>query len=359
MNKSTFLTISAGALALASCKGKEKHEEKTIVTSVDTASVAVVAVPLKGVPWIDMANYSADLRGSEDAVLVTTAAGVVGQVSEVGRSVASGAALCDIESDRYKVQYEAARSAVEANHAAQISAKGEMDRTKANVDAGSLGKAALDGVSAQYAGLVAQGKAAEAQMLGAKKQWDDSRCLAPFGGIVATRMINRWQSVGPGTPTLRLVRNDRLEANFTVPEAEARELKVGTPVEFYPVDDPDQIYKGNVSSVDLAADSRNRTIGAKVMIANAGGKLRPGMVGRARLLRKQYKDAVVVPSAALLRQEAGVKAALVQDGRAHLVEVELGSSQGDSVLVRTGLKAGDRLIVQGAFRVSEGTRVKE
>lgn len=359
MNKSILLTVSAGILALAGCKGKKEQEEKTVVTSVDTVAVAVVAVPVKGVPWTDMANYSADLRGSEDAILVTTAAGVVESVSEVGRVVQAGAALCNIESDRYKVQYEAAKSAVEANHAAQVSAKGELERTKANVEAGSLGKAAMDGVAAQYAGLVAQGKGAESQMLAAKKQWDDSRCLAPFSGILATRMINRWQTVGPGTPTLRLVRNDRLEATFTVPESESGDLKTGDVVEFFQVEEPDMVYKGTVSSVDLAADSRNRTIGAKVLIANAGGKLRPGMVGRAKLLRKQYKDAVVVPSAALLRQESGVRAAVVKDGVAHLVDVELGSAKGDSVLVRTGLKIGDRLIVQGAFRVSEGTRVKE
>lgn len=359
MNKSTILTVSVGAIALVSCGGKEKHEEKTVVTSVDTASVAVVTTELKGVPWTDMASYSADLRGFEDAVLVTTAPGVVNSVAEVGRGVGAGQQLCDIESERYKVQYEAAKSAVDANKAAQVAAKGEVDRTKANVDAGSLGKAALDGVVAQYAGLVAQGKAAESQMLGTKKQWDDSRCLAPFSGVVASRMVERWQSVGAGTPTLRLVRNDRLEATFTVPESEARELKVGVPVEFFQLDEPEKIYKGNVSSVDLAADARNRTFGAKVVIANAGGKLRPGMVGRARLLRRKYNDAIVVPSAALLRQEKGVKAAVVVEGKAHLVEVELGSSQGDSVLVRSGLKAGDKLVVQGAFRVSEGTRVKE
>lgn len=358
MNKSIILTVSVGAIALVSC-GKQKHEEKTVVTSVDTAAVAVVATQLKGMPWTDMASYSADLRGIEDAVLVTTAQGVVSSVAEVGRGVQTGQQLCDIESDRYKVQYEASKSAVDANKAAQVSAKGDVDRTKANVDAGSLGKSALDGAAAQFAGLVAQGKGAEAQMMAAKKQWDDSRCLAPFSGIVASRMVDRWQSVGAGTPTIRLVRNDRLEANFTVPESEARELKVGVPVEFFQLDEPAKIYKGNVSSVDLAADARNRTFGAKVVIANAGGKLRPGMVGRARLLRRKYTDAIVVPSAALLRQENGVRAAVVENGVARLVDVELGSSQGDSVLVRSGLKVGQKLIVQGAFRVSEGTRVKE
>jgi len=359
MNKSIILTVSVAALALTSCKAKEKQEEKTGATSVDTAEVSVVTSTLKGVHWADWASYSADLRGVEDAILVTTAAGVVGQVSEVGHAAKAGQGLCDIESDRYKVQYEAAVAAVDANKAAQVSAKSELDRTKANVEAGSLGKAALEGASAQFAGLVAQGKGAEAQVLGAKKLWEDSRCQAPFDGIVASRMVNRWQSVGPGTPTLRLVRNDRLEANFTVPEAEAREIKAGVTVEFTGIDDADHVFKGAVSSVDLAADVRNRTVGAKVLIVNVGGRLRPGMVGKARLLRKSYESAVVVPSAALLRQEKGVKAAIVKDGAAKLVEVELGSAVGDSVLVVSGLKVGDKLIVQGAFRVSDGTRVKE
>jgi RND family efflux transporter MFP subunit len=359
MNKSIILTVSVAALALSSCKGKEKKEEPTGVASVDTAAVSVVTSTIKGIRWSDWASYSADLRGAEDAILVTTAAGVVGQVSDVGRVAKAGQGLCDIESDRYKVQYEAAKAAVDANKAAQISAKSELDRTKANVEAGSLGKAALEGASAQFAGLVAQGKGAEAQMLGAKKMYEDSRCQAPFDGLVASRMVNRWQSVGAGTPTLRLVRNDRLEANFTVPEAEARELKAGIAVEFTGIDDGDRVYRGSVSSVDLAADARNRTVGAKVLIANVGGRLRPGMVGKARLLRRQYEAAIVVPSAALLRQEKGVKAAIVQNGAAKLVDVELGSSTGDSVLVTSGLRIGDRLIVQGAFRVSDGTRVKE
>lgn len=361
-----ILTATAALLVLAGCnkpsengEKKEKAEEKTMVTSVDTAVVPVVAKAIQGIPWTDWATYSADLRGSEDAVLVTSAAGVVNSVHEVGHAVKAGQGLCDIESERYRTQYEAAKSAVDANRASQIATKGELDRTKANVDAGSLGKAALDAVNAQYAGLVAQGKGAESQMLSAKKQYEDSRCQAPFDGVVATRLVNRWQSVGPGTPTLRLVRNDRLEADFTVPEAESHELRLGEEVEFFQLEEPDRVYKGRVSSVDLAADARNRTIGAKVVVPNQGGRLRPGMVGRAKILRKRYEKAVVVPSAALLRQEKGVKAVVVKDGKAHLVEVELGSALRDSVLVTSGLKVGDRLVVEGAFRVSEGTRVKE
>jgi len=343
MNKKTILTVSVLAL-LAGCE-KKGATEKTSVSSADTIAVAVVTSQVKGVSWDDWASYSADLRGVEDAMLVTSAAGVVHSISSVGQHVKAGQSLCDIESDRYKVQMDAAKAGADA-------AQSQTDVTRKNVEAGSVGKLALEG-------LTAQALAAQSQYLGAKKLYEESRCQAPFDGVVASQLVNRWQAVGPGTPTLRLVRSDKLEVNFTVPEAESNRFKVGVPVEFFLLEEPDHVYKGNVSSIDLAADVRNRTVGAKVVVANVGNRLRPGQVGRARILRNHYATAVVVPSVALLRQENGVRAAVVRDGKTHLVEVDLGSAVGDSVLVRSGLKVGDRLVVEGAFRVSEGTRVKE
>jgi len=356
MKTKALLTISVLAL-LAGCEKKEA--EKTVVTSLDSSAVPVVVAKVAGIEWSDWAAYSADLRGIEDGQLVTSAAGTVSSVVEVGKSVKAGEALCDIESDRYRAQYEAAKAAIDANKASQSAMQGELVRTKANVDAGSLGKAALENLQAQFAGLVAQGKGAESQALAAKKQYDDSRCLAPFAGVVASRSINRWQAVGQGSPTYRLVRAERLEASFSIPEAESHDFRNGVAAEFVLLDRPSDIYRGTVSSVDLAADSKNRVMNAKVVVPNTGNQLRPGMVGRVRVLRQKLSNAIVVPSAALLRKDKGVSAMVVEGGKAREVAVILGSSQGDSVLVKSGLKSGDRLVVQGAFRVSEGSRVKE
>ncbi len=355
MKTKLFLTVSVLGL-LAGCG---KKEDKTVVTSADSTAVQVVVAKVIGVQWSDWASYSASLRGVEDGQLVTSAAGMVSSVATVGKSVKAGEALCDIESTRYRVQYEAAKAAVEASNASQVAMQGEVARTKANVDAGSLGKAALEAMQAQLAGLVAQGKGAESQALMAKKQYDDSRCLAPFAGVVASSNLNRWQTVGPGFPTLRLVKSDRLEATFSVPESQSSALKAGMPAEFELLDSPDEPFKRTVFSLDLAADDRDRVMNAKVVIPNTGNRLRPGMVGRVRVMRQKLANAVVVPSASLLRKDKGVSAMVVENGKAREVAVTLGSSRGDSVLVTSGLKSGDRLVIQGAFRVSEGSRVKE
>ncbi|MCB9497315.1 MAG: efflux RND transporter periplasmic adaptor subunit [Fibrobacteria bacterium] len=336
--------LAALPFALMACEG-QKEAEVEQVRSADTTRVEVVTSRIQGRTFQDWGVYPADLRGADDAILVSSAAGTMKSISEVGTRVRAGQGLCDIESDRYRAQLDAARSSMDATQAA-------MEVARKNVEAGSLGKAALDAASAQF-------HAAKAQFLGAQKQYEDSRCQAPFSGVVASRMVNRWQAVGPGTPTLRIVRNDRLEATFAVPETESGLLKKGLDAEFHLIESPDAPYKGTVSSVDLAADTRNRVVSARVVLTNKDGNLRPGLAGKVRILRQEVREAVVVPSWALLRREGGVFAMVAQDGKAQERKLELGPSSGDSVQVLSGLSIGDDLVVRGAFRLSDGTRIQK
>jgi multidrug efflux pump subunit AcrA (membrane-fusion protein) len=85
--------------------------------------------------------------------------------------------------------------------------------------------------------------------------------------------------------------------------------------------------------------------------------LRPGMVGRARILRKNYKKAIVIPSAAILHLENGLAVMVAEQGKARQRLVKTGTTAGDSTLITEGLAAGDTLIVTGAFQVSEGTKI--
>lgn len=341
MNKKIVLTASILAV-LVGCKKEEAT--KTSVHSSDTSVVAVVAGDIKAVPFEDRPSYSADLRGLDDASLVTTASGVIRTVASVGTAVKAGQSLCDIESERYLAQYNTAKAQLEA-------AQNQLELVKKNVESGSVGKIALDVPTTQVF-------SAQSSVLNAKKQYDDSRCIAPFSGVIASRMVERFQTVGAGTPTYRLVRMDQLEASFSIPEVEAAGIKPGMSADFYLLDNPAKTYSGKLTAVDGAADAKNRVVQARLHVTNTGAQLKPGMVGRVRLLRKSYAQAVVVPSASLLRTEAGVVAVVVVNGKAHELPVQLGSTRGDSVLVLSGLKAGDKLILQGASQVSEGTRVK-
>lgn len=339
------MTLALAALAMVGCKKKDNAEAKDgkAAKGVD-ATIHVVAVPVAVRPFEDWGNYSADLRGSEDATLAAPVqGGRVANVSEVGKAVKAGQALCDIESARYQAMLLQARSAVEV-------AKGEVDRQKVNVEKGFVGKAVKDQAEFGF-------QQARVAMLQAERAYEDSRCQAPFSGVMVSRLIERFQTVGPGQPTVRIAATNRLEAVVSIPESEARDFREGQVAEFSQVQDTAHGFAGKLKSIDRAVEAKNRTVMARIDIPNSGNVLRPGMVGRTRILRKKYAAAVVVPSTAVLRLQEGTMVMLVKDGKALQVPVHLGPSSGDSVVVDTGLNPGDLLITVGAFQVSTGTAV--
>jgi membrane fusion protein, multidrug efflux system len=104
-------------------------------------------------------------------------------------------------------------------------------------------------------------------------------------------------------------------------------------------------------------DAKSRTVTARITVNNRDGLLRPGMVGRASILRHTYKKAIVIPSTALVRLQNGISVMIVEDGTARQHMVKTGATAGDSTLIIEGISQGDKLIVTGAFQVSDGTKV--
>jgi len=337
-----LITITAvSALTFLACKGKEA-EGKPATAGDAVVSVVAEKLTLRGFEeWV---SYPADLRGSEDAILTAGAGGRVLSVADVGSRVSAGDALCDIESARYAAVLDQVQATIDLT-------KGELDRTTANVNAGSLGKAALDKAKLDYQGaLVSQFQA--------KRVYEDSRCQAPFDGIVVSRNIEHFQTVAPGTPTVRIARTDRLEAWISLPEADVAAYAKGGAVRFLVPGTNTLEFSGFLKSVDLAVDSKTRTALARLMIVNRKNQLSPGMAGKALLLRKAYTNAIVIPTTSILRNEDGPFAMIAEAGIAHKHVLTLGPAVGDSVVVTEGLKAGDMLITVGSFRASEGTKVK-
>ena len=344
MKSRQALVIISLAFVFASIGCKKKEEGKASSAESEAGKgVHVVSEKVTLTTFEDWGIYSADLRGSNDAVLTSGMGGRVANVVEVGRAVKAGQALCDIESDRFQAMLSQAQSQVDV-------AKSEVDRMKTNVEKGFVGKTALDNANLAYQG-------ARVAFLQAQRTYEDSRCQAPFSGVLVSRTIEKFQTIGPGMPTVRLSSIDKLEAVVAIPENESSDFTEGEKAEFYLIQDTGKVFIGKLKSLDKAVESRNRTVTARIEIPNTGLKLRPGMVGRARILRKSFKDAVLVPSQAVLRLQEGTFVMLFIDGKAKQVPVTLGRSEGNKVQIINGIKAGDDLIVTGGFQVSDGMSI--
>jgi len=229
-------------------------------------------------------------------------------------------------------------------------AKGDMERARINVEKGSIGKSALDQANLAY-------QNARLNLANAERAYQDCHCEAPFDGIIVSRSIDKYQSVNPGATTLRISKLDRLEAVIAIPENEAFSYNEGMEAEFHLLQHPENTFKGRLSSLDRSVDSHSRTVTARLTITNRNGFLKPGMVGRASILRRKYQSAIVIPSTALIRLQNGIAAMIVENGIARQRAITIGASTTDSTMITSGLNAGDKLIITGGFQVSDGTKV--
>ena len=340
-----FCSIILMVAGFNGCKETKKESAHDVKPMSDTTAIKVIVADVKEGAFEDWGTYSADLRGLEDANLVAPMqGGRVNSIKPVGTYVKSGEALCDIDSEKYEAALQAAQAQVDV-------AKGDLERAKINVEKGSLGRSVLDGANLAYQNA-RMGKAT------AKRAYEDCRCEAPFDGVLVSRSIDRFQTVSPGTPTVRLSKLNQLEAVIAISETEAFSFSEGMKTEFRLLQNQEQVYVGKITSIDRAVDTRSRTITARIVLANPNGLLKPGMVGRARILRKNYQKSIVIPATALLRLQNGTSVMVVENGVAKQHLVDIAVSNGDSVMIRSGLTAGDKLIITGAFQVSEGTKVK-
>ncbi len=343
MKHALLSTLIAVGVLFVGCGDEPAVEGNTAQVGANSETVRVIADTVETVAFEDWGRYSADLRGIQDVSLTSGQGGRVNSVAEVGTRVKVGQSLCDIESEKYRAMYLQTQSALDL-------AKGELERTEANIAKGYIGASVKDKADLDF-------QSARVALLQAERAYQDSRCQAPFSGVLVSRNIDKFQTAAPGQPTVRIAQTDRLEAVIAIPESESFDYKEGQTAEFMLIQDTATVFPGKIRSIDKAVEARNRTVTARLEIQNQGDQLRPGMVGRARILRAKMDSAVVVPSDAVLRLQGGTSVMVIRDGMARELPVILGPAQGNRVQVRSGLVAGEVLITAGAFQVTDGTPV--
>ena len=208
----------------------------------------------------------------------------------------------------------------------------------------------------------AQQDAAQAGVSSAQSQLASTRVVAPFSGVVEAQLQEAGELASPGQPVVRLVGAGSVKVTAGVPERYAGEIEQGTQVEVSPNAYAVEPRGGRVSFVGAAIDTQSRTFPIEVSVENADRSLKPSMVVRLNVTREILDDVIVVPNTAVVRDERGTSVFVVAQDTAGTVArrqpVELGPDAGETVVVRSGLDAGDRVIVSGASDLAEGERVR-
>ncbi|MBP7347013.1 MAG: efflux RND transporter periplasmic adaptor subunit [Sediminibacterium sp.] len=199
-------------------------------------------------------------------------------------------------------------------------------------------------------------KSAQAQSQLINAQIGKTAVKAPFAGKIGLRNISPGIYITPSVLVANLVNSGRLKITFSIPEKYASEIKMNTTLNFTVANSPKR-YAAKIYAIEPGIEVTTRTLQVRAIAENSDGALFPGTFANVELPLNSIKEAIVVPSEAIVPVQNGKKVFITEQGKAKEVMVETATRTDASILVLSGLKAGDTLITSGVMTLKADTEV--
>ena len=208
----------------------------------------------------------------------------------------------------------------------------------------------------------AQSRAAVSQsdLLINQRKLDQLTLRAPFPGTLGAHNVDEGAYLNTGQTIVRLDDTSQFEIEFRMPASVAPLMKDGMPIHVRLPGKEDEVDSvGKLSFIDPVASTDSRSVLLRALVPNKQGMLRPGLFVHVRLDLDAHDHALVVPVSAVLLELSGSYVFVVDDkniARRRLVQT--GLSDDMMIEIVTGLKAGEKVVTIGQFRLSDGDTVK-
>jgi membrane fusion protein (multidrug efflux system) len=335
----SVLSVLALMLALAGCA-------RPAPASRDEAPATVTTMRVAPQPWNDVLEALGTAHARESVAITAKASDVITRLSfDSGERVRAGALLADMNSATQRAEAAAARAqlrdAEQQLHrgaelaASRLLASSQLETLRANRDA------AAANLQARLAAVA------------------DRTITAPFSGVLGLRQVSPGALVTPGTVITTLDDDSLVKLDFTLPEAMLSALAPGQAIRATSDAWPGVAFEGRIADVDSRVDPQTRAVQVRAEIPNTDRRLRAGMLLRVRVQLPE-RTALAIPELAV--QQEGAQSTVfrvVPGGKVEIVPVVLGSRRDGKVEVTSGLKAGDRIVVEGTVKLRAGSRIVE
>jgi Cu(I)/Ag(I) efflux system membrane fusion protein len=182
---------------------------------------------------------------------------------------------------------------------------------------------------------------------------------SPIDGVVGELSARDGMTIATGAPLFRLNGLATVWVYAEVPEGDAGAVRPGSTVQARSPAFPGSVFTGRVNAILPEVNPTTRTLKARIELANAGARLVPGMFATIDFAATQDKEGVLVPSEAVIRTGKRVVVIIAQGkGRFLPVDVETGAESNGRTEIRSGVRAGDDVVVSGQFLIDSEANLK-
>jgi len=347
-------------------KGENRVQEVKVTRAVRAAAQSTLTLPGTARAYIETPIY-ARINGYLKRFIV-----------DLGDSVKKGQLLAEIESPEVDQQLRQARANLGV-------AKAALAQNRANLTLADIGarrwaalakdhavsqqeadekEAALEARRADVQAAEAAIQSQEANVKRYEELQGFMQILAPFDGIISSRSVDLGTLVSEGSTTstrelYRLVQVETLRVFVNVPESAMASVQPGLEVQLRFDAHPGRIWKGTVSRTARSADPASRMMQTEVTVANPDGVLSSGLYAQVVFQLKRAEPPLLVPANALVIWPKGSFVAVVgEDSVVHYPAVVIGRDYGTQAEILSGLKEGDRVMINPTTEVKEGQKVR-
>ena len=282
---------------------------------------------------------------------------VISVIADIGDVVEKGQVLAQIASEKYDLQLAQSKAEIARLSALLVNQELDLKRAEKLFKDNLVSEEMVDRTRAEFNALSEQINAANAQLRNSERLIEETEIKAPIKTKVAAKHIDIGDFVQNGMIVYELVDTKNLRVGLSFPEYQSLKLKKGLKVFLSTPTSIDQNVEAVIKEIKPNVNSNNRSITAIVDFDNPGSWV-PGASTQARIILSTYQDALVLPQLAVVRRSVGDVVYLIQNDTAVEQQVDTGIEKDGLVHIKSGLKNGDIVALDGAGFLTNGTQIK-
>ena len=346
-----YIGVHKGGDFLQKQKAPQQQENLQLQT--------VVTKPIEKIKKESTIDLTGSVEALHEAVISAKTGGRVSKVNvENGSAVSTGNQLVLLESQEFTNALDVNRATLEKAKANLEIIQSNYTRMQTLFKEAAVSKKDFEEVETGLKVAEAEVNAASAAVANAQENLNNTTVSSPISGLVANRSVTMGQVVAAGTQLMAVEDISGVYVVVNIEQSDLAKIKLGQQAKVAVDTYRDRSFTGTVEIINPSANKSARVFSTKIKVNNRDHLLKPGMFAKVSIKTGESKEVPVVPQEALASVQ-GMYFVFIADGdKAKRQQVEIGEMINQSVEIKSGLSAGQKVIVTNVNKLKDQDRIR-